>query len=50
MVTIELYSKERKAELLLNNATGPDDHKAARQAVRDMGLDPDTVPHERLSQ
>jgi AbrB family looped-hinge helix DNA binding protein len=48
-VTIEVYSKERKAELLLNNATNPDDYNAARQAVRDMGLDPDTVPHDRPS-
>jgi hypothetical protein len=48
-VTIEIYSKERKAELLLNNATDPDDYKAAREAVRDMGLDPDTVPHDRPS-
>ena len=47
--TIEVYSKERKAEFLLTNATDPDDYKAARQAVRDMGLDPDTVPHEHPS-
>ena len=36
MVTIEVYSKERKAEPFLNNVTGPDGYKAARQAVRDM--------------
>lgn len=30
-----VYSKERKAEL--NNATGPDDYRAARQAVRGAG-------------
>lgn len=47
---IEVYSKERKAEFLLNNAINPDDYEAARQAVRDLGLDPDNVPHERPRQ
>ena len=44
---IEVYSKERKAEFLLNNTVDPDDHEAARIAVREMGLDPDDIPHER---
>jgi AbrB family looped-hinge helix DNA binding protein len=44
---IEMYSKERKAEFLLNNAIGPEGHEAARKAVREMGLDPDASPHER---
>lgn len=37
---IEVYSPQRKAELLLNNAVGADDYEAVRQAVRAMGLDP----------
>jgi hypothetical protein len=44
---IEMYSKERKAGFLLNNAIDPEDYEAARKAVREMGLDPDAIPHER---
>ncbi len=44
---IEVYSKERKAEFLLNNTVDPVDYEAARIAVREMDLDPDTIPHER---
>ncbi|MGH8652229.1 MAG: AbrB/MazE/SpoVT family DNA-binding domain-containing protein [Gammaproteobacteria bacterium] len=44
---IEVYSKERKAEFLLNNTVDPDDYEAARIAVREMDLDPDTILHER---
>jgi len=47
---IEVYSKERKAEFLLNNAINRDDYEAARQAVQKLGLDPDNIPHERLHQ
>ena len=44
---IEVYSQQRKAELLLNNAVGADDYEAVRQVVQAMGLDPDTIPHQR---
>jgi AbrB family looped-hinge helix DNA binding protein len=44
---VEVYSPERKAEFLLNNAVDADDYKAARDAVRKMGLSPDDVPHQR---
>jgi len=47
---IEVYSKERKAEFLLNNAINQDDYEAARQAVHNLGLDPDNIPHERPHQ
>lgn len=47
---IEVYSKERKAEFLLNNAINQDDYEAARQAVQKLGLDPDNIPHERPHQ
>lgn len=43
---IEVYDEERRAEFILTNATDKADYEAARQAVRDMGLDPDAVPHE----
>ena len=44
---IEVYSKEQKAEFLLNNTVDSDDYETARTAVREMDLDPDTIPHER---
>lgn len=44
---IEVYSPERKAEFLLNNAVDADDYEAAREAVRKMGLNPDEIPHDR---
>jgi len=43
----EIYTPERKAEFLLNNSIGWDDYQAAREAVRDIGVDPDTIPHEK---
>jgi len=46
-VPIELYSDERKAELLLSNAVDADDYAQAVQAVRAMGLDPDRIAHHR---
>ncbi len=44
---IEDYSPERKAEFLLNNAIDTEDYQAACAAVLEMGLNPDTIPHER---
>jgi AbrB family looped-hinge helix DNA binding protein len=46
-VPIELYSDERKAELLLSNAVDADDYAQAVQAVRAMGLDPERIAHHR---
>lgn len=45
---IERYSRERKAEFLLNNAVTSEDYAAAVEKVRKMGLDPDVIPHEAL--
>lgn len=47
VVPIESYGPKRKAELLLNNATDPADYERAADAVREMGLDPESIPHER---
>ncbi|MEW6080980.1 MAG: AbrB/MazE/SpoVT family DNA-binding domain-containing protein [Bacillota bacterium] len=49
MVTlpVEIYSLERKAEFLLNNAVTAEDYHRAMDQVRQLGLDPETVPHER---
>ena len=43
---IEIYSQERRAAFLLDNAVDREDYERARQEVRKMGLDPDAVPHE----
>ena len=46
-VPIESYSPERRAEFLLSNAVGEDDYARAREAVEEMGLDPDSIEHHR---
>jgi len=46
-VPIELYSSERKAEFLLSNAVDDEDYRRAAEVVREMGLDPAAVPHNR---
>jgi AbrB family looped-hinge helix DNA binding protein len=47
LVPVERYSPERKAEFLLSNATTSSDYRKARNAVRKLGLDPDSIPHRR---
>ncbi|MBI1388637.1 MAG: AbrB/MazE/SpoVT family DNA-binding domain-containing protein [bacterium] len=44
---IEKYSKERKAELLLSNAINLDDYNRILVEIRAMGLDPESIPHEK---
>ena len=44
---VEVYTPERKAEFLLNNAVTPEDYRWAVQEVRKMGLDPNSIPHEK---
>jgi len=44
---VEIYTPERKAEFLLENAIDRNDYALARKAVRKMGLDPDRIPHNR---
>jgi len=46
-VPIELYSPERRAELLLSNAVDAEDYRRACAEVRRSGLDPDEIPHHR---
>lgn len=43
---VEMYTKERRAAFLLENAVNREDYERARQEVEKMGLDPDDVPHE----
>jgi AbrB family looped-hinge helix DNA binding protein len=44
-VPVEIYSAERRAEFLLANAVDEDDERGAREAIREMGLDPDAIQH-----
>jgi hypothetical protein len=44
-IPIEIYTRERKAEFLLENSVGAADYARARREVRKMGLDPDRIPH-----
>lgn len=47
IVPVERYSPERKAEFLLSNTTSEMDYKKARKMVRELGIDPDSIPHRR---
>ena len=44
---LETYSPERKAEFLLSNAVDADDYRAAKAAVRALGLEPEQIPHQQ---
>lgn len=47
VLPLETYSPRRKAEFLLSNAVDADDYAEAVRCVREMGLDPEEVPHEK---
>ena len=42
----EIYTPERIAEFLLNNAVSRKEYEAAIQEVIKMGIDPASVPHD----
>src|SRR5215510_7561781 len=44
---IEIYTPERKAQFLLMNAVDAVDYAEAVREVRNMGLEPDTIPHDK---
>jgi AbrB family looped-hinge helix DNA binding protein len=46
-VPVESYSGERRAEFLLSNAINDEDYARAREAVQEMGIDPDSIEHHR---
>jgi len=48
ILPIERYTAERKAEFLLSTATTKKDYRRARNEVKKLGLDPDTISHRRL--
>jgi AbrB family looped-hinge helix DNA binding protein len=47
VVPVEIYSSERRAEFLLNNAVTAEDYRRAEAEVKRMGLDPDRINHHR---
>jgi len=44
---VEIYTPERKAEFLLNNAATSEDYEWATKEVQKMELDPETIPHKK---
>jgi AbrB family looped-hinge helix DNA binding protein len=44
---VEIYTPERKAQFLLMNAVDATDYNDAVTEVRNMGLDPDAIPHDK---
>ena len=44
---VEIYTPERIAEFLLNNAVDMEDYERARREVEKMGIEPDTILHDK---
>jgi AbrB family looped-hinge helix DNA binding protein len=44
---VEIYTPERKAEFILNNTITLEEYALAVKKVRNMGLDPETIPHKK---
>ncbi len=44
---LEIYSPERKAEFLLNSSVTLEDYEWATQEARKLGVDPESIPHEK---
>jgi AbrB family looped-hinge helix DNA binding protein len=47
VLPVEIYTPERRAEFILNNAVNGEDYRRARAEVKRMGLDPDRIQHLR---
>jgi len=47
VLPVDIYTAERRAEFLLNNAVDAVDYRRARAEVKHMGLDPDGIKHLR---
>jgi bifunctional DNA-binding transcriptional regulator/antitoxin component of YhaV-PrlF toxin-antitoxin module len=45
----EVYTPERIAEFLLNNAVDDDDYREAIEEVKKLGIDPASIPHSHPS-
>ena len=46
---VEVYTAERIAEFLLNNAVSKRDYQAAVDEARNLGIDPAEIAHDRIS-
>ncbi|MGH7870361.1 MAG: AbrB/MazE/SpoVT family DNA-binding domain-containing protein [Candidatus Dormibacteraceae bacterium] len=46
-IPVEIYSPQRKAELLLSNAVNEADYRAAVAAVKKLGIDPARTLHRK---
>jgi AbrB family looped-hinge helix DNA binding protein len=44
---VEIYTDEQRAEFILNNAVTKQDYRHAIRQVREMGLDPESIFHEK---
>lgn len=44
---VEIYTPERKAQFLLNNAVTREDYSWAVKEVQKMGLNPEMIPHQK---
>jgi AbrB family looped-hinge helix DNA binding protein len=49
VLPIEIYTPERRAEFMLNNAVSAEDDRRARAEVKRLGLDADRIKHQRSS-
>lgn len=47
VLPMEIYSPERRAEFLLNNAVSAEDYRKARAEVKRLGLDADRIKHRQ---
>jgi AbrB family looped-hinge helix DNA binding protein len=45
VLPVEMYTPERRAEFLLNNAVDVKDYQRARAEVKRLGLDPGRIKH-----
>ena len=49
VVPVEIYTLQRRAEFLLNNAVDREDYRRARAEVKRLGLNPDKIEHRKLA-
>ncbi len=47
VLPLETFTPERRAEFLLSNVVDAADYARAARAVRELGLDPVAIPHEK---
>ena len=47
---VEVYTPQRRAEFLLSNAVDEAEYQEALGEVRQMGLDPEKIPHYQAGQ